>query len=312
MLLYANADIVRREQDQAPLRFVQFWRDLTGLKPDWLYFDSRMTTYSVLDQLRQDHISFIPIRRRGAAVLQALRRRPAADWTAAVLDTPQRRHQRLRYLDGRVALPHNGAHCRQVAADGLGRATPTLFLTNNEQVSGRAVIRRYIQRNSIEDERGLHINFFHLDCLASAVRLNVNLDVVLTVLANGCYLWLGQRLPGCAATQPKLLYCRFVETGGRLAPHGWDLLVSFDRRSPNPLLAQAFRDQEPTPAPGSAQNACDSSSNERQNQGASTGAKIGVAGSGTTRTASAPRGRASSARFPWPHRRKASRLPIRA
>ena len=65
MLCYANADIVREGQDRMPLRFVEFWKDISGLKPDWLYFDSKMTTYSVLDQLREDNINFITIRRRG-------------------------------------------------------------------------------------------------------------------------------------------------------------------------------------------------------------------------------------------------------
>ena len=43
---------------------------------------------------------------------------------------------------------------------------------------------------------GTSVNFFHLDCLASEVRLNVDLDVALTVLANGCYRWLAHHLRG--------------------------------------------------------------------------------------------------------------------
>ncbi|MCJ7432210.1 MAG: hypothetical protein MUO77_01840, partial [Anaerolineales bacterium] len=63
MACYANADIVRKEQDQLPLQFIEYWKDITGVKPDWLYFDSKLTTYAVLDQLRQDAIDFITIRR---------------------------------------------------------------------------------------------------------------------------------------------------------------------------------------------------------------------------------------------------------
>jgi hypothetical protein len=42
---------------------------------------------------------------------------------------------------------------------------------------------------------GISVNFFHLDCLASEVRLNVDLDVALTVLANGCYSAAGPKPP---------------------------------------------------------------------------------------------------------------------
>ena len=48
----------------------------------------------------------------------------------------------------------------------------------------------------------------HLDCLASEVRLNVDLDVALTVIAHGCYPWLATRLPGYEKVKPKQAYQR--------------------------------------------------------------------------------------------------------
>jgi hypothetical protein len=248
MLCFAHADIVRAEQDEMVLRFVRYWKELTGVNPDWLYFDSKATTYPVLGELRKENIFFITIRRRGSRLIERLAARPAKDWTAAVIDTPQRRHQHVRYLDDRVRLDGYGAPCRQVAAQ-LGRPTPTLFLTNNETVSGRDVITRYLGRNTIENDLGINVNFFHLDCLASEVRLNVHTDVVMTVLANGCYRWLSQRLKGCATMEPKQLYRKFVETGGHVTVRGDQLLVSLDRRSHNPLIAQAALDRDPRPIP---------------------------------------------------------------
>ena len=76
------------------------------------------------------------------------------------------------------------------------------------------MIIRYAGRNRVEDGLGTSVNFFHLDCLASEVRLNVDLDVALTVLANGCYRWLAQQLHGFDKAAPKQLYRKFVETGG--------------------------------------------------------------------------------------------------
>jgi hypothetical protein len=35
------------------------------------------------------------------------------------------------------------------------------------------------------------------------VRLNVDLDAALTVIANGCYRWLGSRLKGFEKSAPK-------------------------------------------------------------------------------------------------------------
>jgi hypothetical protein len=248
MLCYAQADVVRKEQDQMPVRFVKYWHDLTGLDPTWLYFDSKFTTYPVLDQLHQRDIHFITIRRRGTQLVRNLLARPAREWTAAVIDTPQRRHQGIRYLDDSVRLAGYTGTCRQVAAD-FHRETPTLFLTDNEDVSGKEIITRYIARNAIENDLGINVNFFHMDCLASEVRLNVHADVVMTVLANGCYRWLSQRLKGCERMEPKQLYRKFVETGGHLSVRGDELVVSFDRRSHNPIIAQAHLDQDAPPIP---------------------------------------------------------------
>ena len=242
MLVHADADIVRDGQDQMPLRFVEYWKNITGLDPEWLYFDSKFTTYSTLGRLRERGIHFITIRRRGARMVRDLLARPAKDWTSAVIDTPQRRHQRIRYLDDSVMLAGYPGTCRQVAAD-FHRENPTLFITDNEDASGREIVTRYIRRNSIENDIGINVNFFHADCLSSEVRLNVHADVVMTVLANGCYRWLGQRLKGCERMEPKQLYRKFIETGGHITVKGGDIVVSFDRRSHNPVIAQAKLDR---------------------------------------------------------------------
>jgi len=248
MLCFAHADMVREEQNEMVLRFVRYWKELTGVNPDWLYFDSKATSYPVLDQLQRENISFITIRRRGSRLLQKIDARPAKDWTGAVIDTPRRRHQRIRYLDDRVRLDGYGGLCRQIAAK-LGRPAPTLFLTNNETASGREIITRYLDRNTIENDLGINVNFFHLDCLASEVRLNVHTDVVMTVLANGCYRWLSQRLKGCRKMEPKQLYRKFIETGGHITVRGDDLVISLDRRAHNPIIAQAALDHDARPIP---------------------------------------------------------------
>ncbi len=91
-------------------------------------------------------------------------------------------------------LPGYGGEIRQLAVTGLGREEATLFLSNNAAQTGRGLIIRYAGRNRVEDGLGTAVNFFHLDCLASEVRLNVDVDTALTVLANGCYRWLGKQL----------------------------------------------------------------------------------------------------------------------
>jgi hypothetical protein len=81
------------------------------------------------------------------------------------------------------------------------------------------------------------------------VRLNADLDAATTVLAQGCYRWLGSRLKGYDKLRPKQLYRKFVETGGLVEVGEGRIVVTLDRRCHNPALREAALDREGTPVP---------------------------------------------------------------
>jgi hypothetical protein len=93
------------------------------------------------------------------------------------------------------------------------------------------------------------VNFFHLDCLASEVRLNVDFDVALTVIAHGCYRRLATRSFGCGKAKPKQLFQRVVGTGGHVEIEDERIVVRFDKRAHNPLIREAALDRECPPVP---------------------------------------------------------------
>jgi len=242
-LCYANTNLTRNDQAGETMRFVEFWREITDTDPEWLYFDSKTTIYAELSKLNQRGIWFITIRKRGAQIMRRLQALPANKWERAVIDTAHRRHRHIRYVDETVKLPDYDGEIRQVAVTGLGREQPTLFLSNNVKESARSIIIRYAGRNRVEDALGISVNFFHLDCLASEVRLNVDLDATLTVLANGCYRWLAKQLRGFETAAPKQLFRKFVETSGTVEIEQDRIVVRFDKRNHNPILREASLDQ---------------------------------------------------------------------
>lgn len=246
-LCYANTNLLRAEQQGELLRFVDFWHTATGVDPEWLYFDSKLLDYAEMSRVNQRGIHFVTIRRRGAAILRRLERLPASAWTKAVIDTPKRCHQQIQYIDEPVHLRHYQGPIRQIAVTGLGREKATLFLSNHFEETPRELIIRYAGRNRVEDGLGTSVNFFHLDCLASEVRLNVDLDAALTVLANSCYRWLAARLRGYEKAAPKQLYRRFVETAGVIEVGSDHITVRFDKRSHNPILREAALDAQCPP-----------------------------------------------------------------
>jgi hypothetical protein len=81
------------------------------------------------------------------------------------------------------------------------------------------------------------------------MRLSVNLDAALTVVANWCYRWLGSQLRDYASAAPKQLYRRFVETAGWVEIQPEVIRIRFDRRSHNPMIREANLDSESQPIP---------------------------------------------------------------
>ena len=242
---YANANLTRDEQTKEVIRFVDYWKGLTGQYPEWLYFDSKLTTYSELSELNSRGIYFVTIRRRGSALLKRLEQTPKSEWKSASIDIPKRRNKRIQYLDEMVQLGEYEGALRQVSVTGLGRERPTLFLTNSPDTAPREFITNYARRNGIEDGIGTNVDFFHMDNLSSEVRLNVDLDVTLTVIANSCYSWLASKLKGFDQAKPKQLSRKFVETSGEIEVRpNRTLLVTLDRRCHNPILKEAALDKD--------------------------------------------------------------------
>ena len=98
----------------------------------------------------------------GAAILRRLSALPASQWRQGVIDTPHRRHQRIRYLDDGAVPGYKGA-LRQRAVTGVEGSTDLVLVQQRAKESARALIVRYAGRNRVEEGVGMSVNFFHVD-----------------------------------------------------------------------------------------------------------------------------------------------------
>ena len=91
----------------------------------------------------------------------------------------------------------------------------------------------------IEQRLAESIRAFHLDALASAVPLNVDLDVVLSVLAGAVCAGLRPTPARLCTATPDTLQRRFLSTGGHILHRDHEIIVRLDRRTYSPILRQA-------------------------------------------------------------------------
>jgi hypothetical protein len=240
-MCYANANVLRNEADQMAVRFADHWKDETGHYPERLLFDGRVTTYAELNALEQRHIGFITIRRRGCGMLRRLKNLQASAWQRCQVTQAKGQKRMISYLDEETSLDGYQGKVRQLIVRGLGRETPTFFLSNDrpQRQTAREVIQTYAQRNLVEGGLGEQITFFHLDCLCSDVRLNVDFDLTLTVAADLLYRELARRLKGFEKASPLKLFRKFVDTMGCIEIEEDKVIVRLVKRAHNPLLKEA-------------------------------------------------------------------------
>jgi len=239
-LLYANADLTKANQAGEVIAFCDHWRTVTGRDPAMLVFDSRLTTQQQLAALHARGVRWLTLRARTPRLTATLAALPAGAWTRLTLDRAGGATRSVRIVDDPAAtLSAYPGRVRQIAITGLGHDDPTIMITNDRDRTAKALIERYAKRMDIEQRLAEAIRSFGLDALAGAVPLNVDLDVVLCVLAHTVCAALRRRLPGYATATPDTLQRRFLHTGGLILNHGNETTVRLDRRAYSPVLRQA-------------------------------------------------------------------------
>ncbi len=249
MFCYSKADLLKRDQADAVLDFVNFWKKAYGELPPELVFDSKLTTYAKLNRLNQMGITFMTLRRRSPGILREVANTSRSAWRTVHLDVPHRMYQTPKVVDQKVTLRDYAGPIRQMLITDLGHEEPTVLLTNDLRSSAAKRITRYAQRMLIENGLADAVEFFHLDALSSAVRLKIDFDVTLTEVASGLYRMLGRRLAGYESAQSRQLFRHFLNTPAEVEITDKRVEVTLPKRAHNPLLLAAGFAQRSTPIP---------------------------------------------------------------
>src|SRR6266540_3833201 len=237
-LVYANADISKATQAREPIAFCDHWKAVSGHDPHLLVMDQKVTTQKVLGELDARGVKFLTLRMRSPALVKQINALTSKDFTTVTLDRPGK-HSRPGVHESTVTLTSYPGTLRQLIVTGLGHDTPTVIITNHHQASLKTLIERYARRMTIEQRLAEIIRAFHADALSSTVNLNVDLDVMLAVLAQALLAALRARLPGYHAATPDTLQRRFLEIPGQIITTGDTVTVRLERRAYAPVLRQA-------------------------------------------------------------------------
>jgi hypothetical protein len=238
-LVYANADISKATQSREAIAFCDHWKTVSGADPKMLIMDQKVTTQEILGELSQRGVKFATLRMRSASLTRYIRTLKPADYKTITLDRPGPHNKPRVHEDPAVTLTSYPGTVRQLAVTGLGREQPTVIITNDGHITTRALVTQYARRMTIEQRLAEIIRAFCADALSSTVNLNVDLDIMLAVLAQALTAAIRARLPGYATATPDTIQRRFLETPGQIITSGDALTVRLDRRAFSPVLRKA-------------------------------------------------------------------------
>jgi hypothetical protein len=143
---------------------------------------------------------------------------------------------------------------RQLIVTGLGRDAPTVIITNDRDATTRNLIRQYARRMTIEQRLAEIIRAFCADALSSTVNLNVDLDIMLAVLAQALLAALRARLPGYAAVTPTSSSAASWKPPARSSPPPTPSPSGSNAAPTHPSCAKPA--SPPPPSPGGAAGPC--------------------------------------------------------
>lgn len=233
---YSNADIRKGEEADEVLKFVEFWEDRYGERPKHLVFDSKLTTRPKLSKLNELGITFVTLQAKSPKLKAEIATQARSAWQIVKLDVPHRKYKTPRVIEQRLTLARYSGTLRRFLIKDLGHEEATVLLTNDLTTPAKKIITRYARRMLIENGLADSIDFFHMDALSSAVALNVDFDVLLTVIGSGIYRLFARSLRGYERSQARQVFRRFLDTPARVFVRETEVVVRLARRTHNPIL----------------------------------------------------------------------------
>jgi len=227
-LVYANASISKATQHREVIAFCDHWKAVSGHDPKMLVMDQKVTNQSVLGELDGRGVKFLTLRMRSPALVRHINSLTPKDYKTVSLDRPGPHNKPKVHEDKAVKLTSYPGTARQ------------LIITNEHQATIRNLISQYARRMTIEQRLAEIIRSFCADALSSTVNLNVDLDIMLAVLAQALLAAFRTRLgAGYHAATPDTIQRRFLDSAGTITLTSDQVTVRIDRRAYSPVMRQA-------------------------------------------------------------------------
>ncbi len=248
-ILYTRADILRNEEADEIKKFVTYWKNINGNVNETLVFDCKFTAYKVLDELEDDKIKFITLRKRYVKLIKNTLDIPPNEWVKINLSIPKRKYNKVSVHESEIKLKQCNNTFRQIAVKDHGRSKPTFIITNNKNLSMKDILEVYARRWRVENKLAEVVTFFNLNALSSPIMIRIHFDILWTLIADTLYHRFAQDLRRFENNIAPTIFRKFIDMPGRVVYDGNKFVIKIRKRAHTPVLKEVKKLQNPINIP---------------------------------------------------------------
>jgi len=224
-------------------------KSIKGDVNETLVFDCRFTTYEVLDELEDDQVKFITLRKRNASLVKETLDIPSKDWKKVYIAIPKRKYKRVSVYEEKVTLKKCKNELRQIVIKDHGRSTPTFIVTNNWDLALDKVLEVYAKRWRVENKFAELISFFNLNALSSPIMIRIHFDILWTIIADTLYHRFAQDLKRFEKSLAPQIFRNFIDMPGKIIYDGDNFEIKIRKRAHTPILLEVEKLNSPFSVP---------------------------------------------------------------
>ena len=248
-ILYTRADILRNEEAEEVKKFVTYWKKINGEVDETLVFDCKFTAYRVLDELEDDKVKFITLRKRYAKLIKETLDLPPKEWDKVYISIPKRKYKHVSVHESKVTLKNCSNTFRQIVIKDHGRSTPTFIITNNNELSIKDILEVYAKRWRIENKLAELVAFFNLNALSSPIMIRIHFDILWTLIADTLYHRFAHDLRRFETNIAPTIFRKFIDMPGMVIYDGNKFVIKIRKRAHTPVLKEVEKLQKPFRVP---------------------------------------------------------------
>lgn len=235
---YGNANVLHKNESAIVLEYLDFYTLESKQKLQYLIFDSKFTNYQNLNQLNQNQIKFITIRRKGKNMVDRLDHIPANQWKTKRIQTGDNKHRMLKVFEETIKLKDYQGPVRQISITGSGRIKSGIIITNDFDLNIEIIVRKYARRWLIEKTISQQIEFFHLNRVSSSMVIKVDFDLTMSLLAFNLYRLMALDFTRYEHLTAQTMYEKFIINDGDITIDEQNVTVSLKKKRNLPLVLE--------------------------------------------------------------------------